>query len=218
MNNQLKKPFVSIIIPTFNRSHIVNRAIQSVFGQTYDNWEIVLVDDGSEDLTVEMLKKIYKNEPRIKIIAAAHQGLASTRNLGVSNSNGEIIAFLDSDDEFSPFHLELHCEILKRHTNLGLLMSSVEVIGSELVPNKNNPKEMISLKDCFICGSSFFRKNVILSLGGFPQTNFSEDSQLFANALKAGIKHYKTPFKTYRYYRDQNDSICNQLTEEACSP
>lgn len=101
MNNQL----ISIIIPTYNREHLIANAINSVLDQNYDNWELLIVDDASTDNTPEVVKGYL--DPRIKFIQSdKNGGNAVARNIGVDTAKGDFIAFLDSDDEYHPDYLE----------------------------------------------------------------------------------------------------------------
>jgi glycosyltransferase involved in cell wall biosynthesis len=103
-------PLVSVIMPTFNRADTIRRAIRSVQAQTFTNWELIVVDDGSTDNTVALIEGRH---PRLKIIRQENQGTAGARNAGLSASAGSYIAFLDSDDEWLPHHLELSVSFLE---------------------------------------------------------------------------------------------------------
>ncbi|HUD07226.1 MAG TPA: glycosyltransferase family 2 protein [Candidatus Saccharimonadales bacterium] len=101
----MKRPRVSIVIPTFNRAWIIKNAIDSVINQTISDWELIVVDDGSTDNTQALVKSI--EEGRIKLFSQKNKGPAEARNLGISKSNGKWIAYLDSDNEFLPNYLEV---------------------------------------------------------------------------------------------------------------
>jgi glycosyltransferase involved in cell wall biosynthesis len=103
-------PLVSVIMPTFNRADTIRRAIRSVQAQTFTDWELIVVDDGSTDNTVALIEGC---DPRLKIIRQENQGTAGARNAGLSASAGSYIAFLDSDDEWLPHHLELCVSFLE---------------------------------------------------------------------------------------------------------
>lgn len=97
---------VSVIIPTYNRAHLITRAIESVINQSYTNWELLVVDDASTDNTEEVVKK-YALDTRVKYIKAnKNGGNAVARNLGVNAAKGAYISFVDSDDEYHPDYLE----------------------------------------------------------------------------------------------------------------
>jgi len=95
---------VSVIMPTFNRADTINRAIRSVQAQTFTDLELIVVDDGSTDNTVALIEGC---DPRLKLIRQKNQGTAGARNTGLRAAAGSYIAFLDSDDEWLPHHLEL---------------------------------------------------------------------------------------------------------------
>ncbi len=99
---QTNQPNISVIIPTYNRAHILPRALDSVLAQTQLPIEIIVVNDGSTDGT----KSVLSNYPGLKIIDQQHSGVSAARNIGLEHTNGEWIAFLDSDDEWLPEKLE----------------------------------------------------------------------------------------------------------------
>lgn len=98
-------PKISIILPTYNRADTIIRAIRSVQAQTFQDWELVVIDDGSTDSTAQVLATL--GEPRMVVIHQPNGGMTVARNAGIVAARGEYLAFLDSDDEFLPFHLDL---------------------------------------------------------------------------------------------------------------
>ncbi|QJB58015.1 glycosyltransferase family 2 protein [Pseudodesulfovibrio sp. zrk46] len=107
MNDSL----ISIILPTYNRAHFLPACLDSVFAQTYTNWELVVIDDGSTDSTVEVLEKY--SDPRIVYIYQDNQGVSAARNTGIAQCKGEYIALLDSDDEWMPKKLEIQLKYMQ---------------------------------------------------------------------------------------------------------
>ncbi len=95
---------VSIIMPTYNRANCIMKAINSVIQQSYSNWELLIVDDGSTDNTLEIIETLF--DDRIKIHKSQHQGVCAARNKGLENAKGDIIFYLDSDNEWTQFFLE----------------------------------------------------------------------------------------------------------------
>mgnify|MGYP005844005933 CR=1 FL=1 len=95
--NPAQTPLISVIVPTHNRGHLIKRAIESILNQTFQDFEVIVVDDGSTDSTEEVIKKINNN----KVVYVKHdsnKGASAARNTGIKNSRGKYIAFLDSDD------------------------------------------------------------------------------------------------------------------------
>jgi glycosyltransferase involved in cell wall biosynthesis len=111
-------PRVSVIIPVYNAEEYLAETIRSVFAQTYRDYEIIAVDDGSTDNTLHALRRF---EPQIKVLAKTNGGPASARNLAINNSTGEYIAFLDSDDIWIEDKLEEQVAFLDKNTEMGLL-------------------------------------------------------------------------------------------------
>lgn len=106
---------VSVIIPTYNRSALLREAVESVLAQTFSDWEIIIVDDGSTDNTIELINS-FRN-PRVHIFTVPHRGnIATLRNIGVQKSSGDWISFLDSDDLWVPEKLEIQLAALKKNT------------------------------------------------------------------------------------------------------
>lgn len=110
--NKDRQPSVSIIVPTYNRAQLIGRAIQSVLNQTYQDFEIIVVDDGSTDNTEEIVKG-FQDERIVYIRHSKKSGGAAARNTGIKMSRGEYIAFQDSDDEWLPEKLKKQMEVFK---------------------------------------------------------------------------------------------------------
>ncbi len=120
-------PSVSVILPTYNRACLVGRAIRSVLAQTAQNLELIVVDDGSRDDTTRVVHGF--NDIRIRYIChQANRGVSAARNTGICNSQGEYIAFLDSDDEWLPQKLERQLEVFAKSElpDLGIVVCGVE--------------------------------------------------------------------------------------------
>src|SRR5688572_7397445 len=98
MSVTMPKTFTSIIMPTFNRAHIITDAIKSVLNQTDPNWELLVMDDGSSDNTRQVIESL--NDDRIRYVFQENSGAAAARNRGLSLARGEWVAYLDSDNTF----------------------------------------------------------------------------------------------------------------------
>jgi glycosyltransferase involved in cell wall biosynthesis len=115
-------PTVSVIIPTYQRSHWVSEAIESVLAQTFKDYEIIVVNDGSTDNTVEVLNQF---QDKIKIIEQENKGGSAARNIAIKNSQGLYIAFLDDDDLWLPSKLEKQIALLEFNHKIGLIYSDM---------------------------------------------------------------------------------------------
>ena len=119
---------VSVIIPAFNSAQQLPEALESVFNQTFQDFEIIVVDDGSTDGTRELLEG-YKN--RITYHYQENAGPSNARNTGIHAANGRYLAFLDADDHWLPAKLELQIELIESDPRLGLVFSDAEYFGGE---------------------------------------------------------------------------------------
>ena len=118
-------PKVSIIIPAFNCERFIGEAIDSVLAQTYTDFELIVVDDGSEDQTAQKVKQYGE---KLTYLYQPNSGQAKARNLGYAHSNGEYLAFLDADDRWYPQMLEVEVQALDSNPQMGLVYSDVDVI------------------------------------------------------------------------------------------
>lgn len=119
----MSEPLVSVIIPTFNRPALLTRAVDSVLQQSYRNFEIIIVDDGSTDeLALRTLEDLSNRSPKISILRnASRRGAAAARNRGIEHAGGTCIAFLDDDDEWIPYKLDRQVIYLKSNPGVGVV-------------------------------------------------------------------------------------------------
>lgn len=120
------KPFFSITIPAYNRAYILPETIASIQKQTFESWEVVVVDDGSADNTADVIRDLNKTDARIRYVFQANAERSAARNNGASHSNGRYLLFLDSDDSFFPDHLEKIYNLLAMNDfPVGMVFSNV---------------------------------------------------------------------------------------------
>lgn len=119
----------SVIIPLYNKEKHIKRAITSILNQTYQNFEIIVVDDGSTDSSVEKVKEL--SDLRIKLIKQKNQGVSSARNTGINNANFDYLGFLDADDSWESDFLESISRLIQNNPNAGAYATSYEIISSD---------------------------------------------------------------------------------------
>jgi glycosyltransferase involved in cell wall biosynthesis len=187
-------PFVSVIIPTYNRAYLVGRAIESVIDQTYKNLEIIVVDDGSTDDTQSRLRA-YGD--RIRVLTQENRGPSAARNHGIALSRGKIVAFLDSDDYWLPSKLARQVELLEKLGpsvccclcnctivyNDGTRSSTFKI--SNIIPRYTpglwlNPAEVLLSRFVIFTQAVAIRREVLERAGFFEETSmfFGEDHDL----------------------------------------
>lgn len=203
-------PTVSIILPTFNRAYILMRSINSVLNQTFKNWELIIVDDGSDDNTFQLINDLINQNYRIRYIKHRNIKLPFSLNTGIQISSGKYFTFLGSDDEYKINHLELRVNYLESHPDVDLIYGGLEIIGNPFVKDKNDLSKLIHLNDCIVGGTFFGKRNVFIDLNGFKNILYSEDSEFFERA-KEKFNIVKVDFPTYVYHREAEDSICNNI-------
>lgn len=187
---------ISIIIPVYNTQNYLGQCLESLFIQTFQNFEIICVDDGSSDNSLEILKKYEKKFKNFKILKQNHQGASEARNLGLEYSKGRYVQFLDSDDYFEPCMLEkLYQKIIDHNCDIAVC-SSRKVNNKGVITESKNPNSPINLNltplnkpfnyrdfknDIFslltpVPWNKLFSKEMLIKNNiKFPKLNISED-------------------------------------------
>ncbi|RUR35574.1 glycosyltransferase family 2 protein [Vreelandella populi] len=172
----IKFPMVSVIIPVYNRAHLLHRSLDSVVAQTFKDIEILVIDDCSRDDPHSVIKEY--NDSRIKYIRQKeNQGVAAARNRGLREAKGSFVAFLDDDDEWFPEKLSRQVELfLQSPPEVGLIYTGVETVMDEghseiqLPTERGNAYRILLVKNCIHGGSStMMRRNIITNVGFFDE-------------------------------------------------
>ncbi|MBA7515277.1 Undecaprenyl-phosphate 4-deoxy-4-formamido-L-arabinose transferase [subsurface metagenome] len=178
-----EKPKVSVIIPTYNRAHLIGRAVQSVLNQTYQDFEIIVVDDGSMDDTEEVINEFQEQDKRIRYIRyEKNKGAAAARNTGIKASRGEYIAFQDSDDEWFPEKLNESMRIITGHKDIDFIFSYGKIIKNKKIigdvgkahwVNNTSKKEVVIklfMGNFIPTQGVLVKKEKIIKVGGFDES------------------------------------------------
>ncbi len=183
-------PTVSVIIPTYNRKALLRQALESVFAQSYRDFEVIVIDDGSTDGTEEALRPLFE---RIRYLSKPNGGPASARNRGIKEARGDYIAFLDSDDLWEPKFLEVTCDYLGRHDELAMVATGWRT----LPEGKHRPRVAASLlhgdlfrrliEQRFIRTSSVLARRAFMErVGGFNEgLEVAEDYDMWLRIARA---------------------------------
>ncbi|MBL1435595.1 MAG: glycosyltransferase family 2 protein [Rhodobacteraceae bacterium] len=175
-------PAASIIVPAYNAEHYLPETLNSLLAQTYTDYEIIVVDDGSTDQTVKKMQAF--SDPRLKVIRQSNRGLAGARNSGIAEATGKYIGFCDSDDLWMPRKLEKHIRHLEARPGVGLSFSGSALIdeNSLQIGLSQTPKTMgISAKDVLLRnpignGSSpVFRRTALQDIAWRPDHEQNRD-------------------------------------------
>lgn len=110
----MNKPLISVIVPVYNRAYTISKCIEGIFNTSTDNFEVVLVDDGSTDKTPDVCRKLADTYNRLTLLTQRNAGVSAARNLGISKAQGDYLMFADSDDTFPPNTLSKVEQMLNR--------------------------------------------------------------------------------------------------------
>lgn len=212
---------VSVVLPTYNRAHTIGRALSSVFAQSRQPDEVLVVDDGSSDATASVVSQF----PRVRLLTLPHnQGAAQARNEGVRRTTGDFIAFLDSDDAWAPGKLAAQLDLLSTRPDVGLLCTGIEVHarnGTVCTYLAEQPPDTWSLAELhtypFSTSTWMMRRSLFLDVGGFdPSLPNCEDLDLLARitSLRHTIKVMPAVLVT-KY--NQDDGLDTNLPRRAAS-
>lgn len=196
-------PGISVVIPLYNKGPHIARTLNSVLNQTFQNFEIIIVDGGSTDNGIDVVKKFI--DPRIKLIRQIGNGVSIARNQGVNISQSNYIAFLDADDEWLPDHLENLFKLFKKFPDAGFIGTNYTIMvqeGKEIKPVIKNLEFSLKyglIKRFFfilaigysplIISSMGIRKDIFIKYGGFlTGKSWGEDHELWCRiALQENV-------------------------------
>lgn len=208
-----KVPFISVIIPTFNREKEVVRSIDSVLMQSFNNFEIIIIDDASTDDTLGVLSQY--DDRRISIYRhSSNSGVSCARNLGIKKSKSKLIAFLDSDDEWLPEKLSSQVDLIRvAPSSIGMIYGGVENVkdtgSSFFQPNAKGDvfKQMLNANHLHgACSNALIRKEVFEKVGGFdPLYPAIEDYEMWLRVCQCYKVDY-TKKVLHRYFDLQGPS------------
>lgn len=163
----MRNTFITVIVPVYNIEEYIERCVRSILNQTYDNFELLLVDDGSKDRSGEIIDEIAKTDSRIKVFHKENGGSSSARNLAIENASGEYFSFIDSDDYIEPDFLECLVAPVNRAKEAGENIPKIVQIGRNEIDEAGNIQPDICTppdKEEFISSEQFF-KDLIMHIG-----------------------------------------------------
>lgn len=216
----MKNIIISVVVPVYNVEKYVRKCIQSILDQTFKNFELILVDDGSTDNSGKICDEFLKKDKRISVIHKKNGGLSDARNVGIDNSTGEYITFIDSDDFIEKNYLQIHYDLIKKYDS-NLVISSYTNFNEGTEPNEvllNINSDIISKEDCYkkmflqdtidvsatakLYKTNIFKDNKIY----YPKGKPYEDIQIIDKIVENSKNIVMTDYKGY-YYLQRSGSI-----------
>ena len=209
-------PLVTVIMPAYNVAPYLREAVQSVVAQTYREWELVIVDDGSTDETAAIARECLKLDDRIRLVRHENRGLAGARNTALREGRGEFFALLDSDDLWDPGFLESQMDVFARHPETALVSGSARFLGG---PKDGRPArpvlpgapmltlEQMIANEAAVFIMTTFRREVVDTIGVFDASKRrSEDWDFWLRAVSAGFV-FRRNWKPAASYRVREGSL-----------
>ncbi len=201
MNHQT--PLVSVVMATHNDEPFIAEAVHSILGQSYEAFELIIIEDACSDGTADFLKTL--NDPRVRIIHNQENlGLTRSLNIGIQLARGEYIARQDADDISLPERLAVQVEWSKQHPDIGVIAAQaveIDASGHETkakIPNPGMSPEDIAgamiYANCFVHSGIFAKKEVLLAAGTYDESyRYAQDYELWLRLLSQGIKMQLLP-------------------------
>ncbi len=207
---------ISVIVPCYNVGPYLNETLESVFNQTYHNWECIIVNDGSPDNTRDVGREWETKDKRFIYLELENGGVERARNRGIERSKGEYILPLDGDDRLSPTFLEKTLQVFREDPQAMLVYTSVELFGDQqgIWQLNDFSLQQLAVGNMIVC-TALFRKKEWLRVGGYDeQMKYHwEDWELWINILKDGGKVVKLNEVLF-YYRIRSASGLRSQTIE----
>ncbi len=226
MGNYIKD-LISVVIPVFNVKNYLSATLNSILDQTYQNWELLLVDDGSTDGSLEIVEEFCSFDSRIKLYKRSVQpkGAPSCRNIGLNLAQGEYLIYLDSDDIIAPYCFQQRVEYLKKYNCdfavfplVGYYNKLFDAEGMVFgyKPQGDDVFSLLARILPFVVVSNIYRRKALIDKGIFWDTELKsyQDSDYNLQAIKAGLSYEITNLLPDYFYRlSAENSICKKLNK-----
>lgn len=208
----MNKPLVSVLMTAYNREKYIKQAVESVLVQTYNNWELIILDDCSKDKTYTIAKNLATKDSRIKVFKNEQNlGQFKNRNKVVGYAEGVYLKYLDSDDLLYPFAIEQLVYYMELHPEAGYGLCSIEQDPNQMFPLLLTPQKAyeyhyIKKQKIFYRAplSSIIRKSAFYEAGGFPHEAVSGDFAMWHNlSLTFSVVLMPLGFVWYRVHNEQ---------------
>ena len=217
MDCLIGKTTVSVIIPTYNCAKYLSESINSILRQTYQDFELIVIDDGSQDITKELVANYIKEYPsKIKYFYQKNKGLPAARNAGIEYANGRYIAFLDADDELTPNALEqcisriINTDIEWCIVDIDRVENGISKVLTSNIPGDNYLLSILNNPYNFIKKAFFFSKKMLIDMNFFNVScKVLEDWDLYIRLIEADRKFVYINEPLYVYKIRKNSLVKN---------
>ena len=222
--NTDRTPMVTVVIPCYNSLRYIAETMETVLKQTYQDFEVLVVNDGSTDGTADWVNALSDREPKVRMVSQANQGLAGARCTGVTNARGKYVAFIDDDDLWSFTKLEKQVNSLESNPQAGLCYTWTALADSEGKPTgrviasnaEGNVWQAMTEMNIVCCGSTpMIRRSCFDDVGLFDrQVSPSDDWDMWWRiAAKYEFTVIKEPLILYRQHPNNSSKKCDRMLE-----
>ncbi len=204
------QPEISVILPTFNRSSLLMNAVQSVLDQDFEDWELLIVDDGSTDDTFQLINPLLHKHDNIRYLKHGNKKLNMSRNAGIQASFGNYVTFIDSDDHYLSNHLSSRHLYMQENQDIDLIVGGVFTSHDIFVRDCYNLNQLINVRDCIVGATLFGKRSAFITLEGFKKVDYASETELWTRAESMlNVKKIQEP-ETYVYISTEG-SITNTM-------
>lgn len=209
-------PKVSVIIPCYNQGKYLEDALASLYKQTFQDLEIIIINDGSTDNSQKIIDKI--EHPKVIKIHQTNKGVASARNEGIKRASGEYILPLDADDKIAPTYIEKALYHMEKNPNLGIVYCEAELFGQKTKKWKLPPYTLLDMlkANCIFC-TALFKKADWEAVGGYreQQESFWEDYDFWLSLIERGREVFQIPEALFYYRQYEQTSRSKETNADA---
>lgn len=214
-----KTPLVSILISTYNNENSVVNAVRSIQNQTYNNLEIIVIDDGSTDKTYQLIKSLSVKDRRVKLLKNEKNiGLTKSLNILINESTGQIVARQDADDISLPQRIRTQLNFIQKHKIDFCSSRAIIMNSNKKIPNLTFylPKKLIiKFKNPFIHGTLMIKKDVLHKVGNYDENYYySQDYKLMITLINQGFKFKVLKKPLYVLNTENNISTLKFLEQQ----
>lgn len=192
-------PYISVILPVYNAATHLSATIRSVLDQSYQDFELIMIDDGSSDDSLSIMMAFAAEDQRIKLVSQSNKGVSEARNLGLSLARGSLVAFIDADDLWRVNKLAIHRDFHNRQPGMSASYAKIAFMGSNDANGQSaktyskikhgalTVNEIIAENPACTMSNIVVSKSAIDAVGGFlPDMSYAEDQEWLARIAKAG--------------------------------
>ncbi len=214
-------PLMTIVMPAYNASRYLSESIESVLNQTFNDFQLLIIDDGSTDNTSDIARRYCQQDSRVKLVSQTNQGVSVTRNKGIGLTDSKLIAFLDADDKWFPDKLASHIAHFNENINLGISFAKIEFLTadgkhtghvSSASLNQLKAEHFLYENPTITVSNLVVRREVFQEITPFDRNmNYAEDLDFLLRVICSDRWHIEGINKVLMGYRASESGLSSNL-------